>query len=343
MTSENGRSDDYWMGVRDALRMVDSFLRWSKRNEGKAKPIEEFLHDGLVAAAKRCEQCLSHKLGVSFSSEVERERVADEAFRDDLIESPTDDDILEESELDESVSEELASEIELDVDGIDNSEDIAIMHDEVSEEDTIYDTEVSDEIETEDSETKAMGEESIEPVSLDFMIPKEGSMTADDILEGEPRDFGTDFDFDEPEPLVVEADQDEPEDVPVSEDEDKEFEASPSIAEPTPPPNEDDESFTWKDYEEEMDKVSDIHSDETSTPVEEDEANLEEKPKAWSPMDEPPSLPDEARESEEDNDTESSEEETDESQTPPPPPPPPEQDETEEERRRRARRLFFGA
>ena len=57
MNSEDDktRSDEYWMGVRDALRMVDSFTKWAKRNPSRAKTLEDFIHDGLIAAAKRCE------------------------------------------------------------------------------------------------------------------------------------------------------------------------------------------------------------------------------------------------------------------------------------------------
>ncbi|MFW9850992.1 MAG: hypothetical protein ACFFF4_17830, partial [Candidatus Thorarchaeota archaeon] len=64
MESEENRSDEYWMGVRDALRMVDSFLKWSKVNKERAKSLDEFLYDGLVAAAKRCESCLHKQLGI---------------------------------------------------------------------------------------------------------------------------------------------------------------------------------------------------------------------------------------------------------------------------------------
>jgi hypothetical protein len=64
--SEKKRSDEYWMGVRDALRMVDSFIKWARRNENRAKALEDFIHDGLLAAAKRCESCLKDDLGLTF-------------------------------------------------------------------------------------------------------------------------------------------------------------------------------------------------------------------------------------------------------------------------------------
>lgn len=66
--SSNGKDDNYWIGVRDALRMVDSFLRWSRRHPTEAKSIDEFLAEGLVAAAKRCESCLGKELGLKYGT-----------------------------------------------------------------------------------------------------------------------------------------------------------------------------------------------------------------------------------------------------------------------------------
>ena len=63
---EKKRSDEYWMGVRDALRMVDSFNKWAQRNKERAKDLDDFIHDGLIAAAKRCESCLKDDLGLTF-------------------------------------------------------------------------------------------------------------------------------------------------------------------------------------------------------------------------------------------------------------------------------------
>jgi len=65
--SDKKRSDEYWMGVRDSLRMVDSFIKWARRNEDRAKALDDFIHDGLVAAAKRCESCLKDDLGLTFA------------------------------------------------------------------------------------------------------------------------------------------------------------------------------------------------------------------------------------------------------------------------------------
>ena len=76
MDSDKKRSDEYWMGVRDSLRMVDSFIKWARRNEERAKALDDFIHDGLVAAAKRCESCLKDDLGLTFA---EGEALAEES------------------------------------------------------------------------------------------------------------------------------------------------------------------------------------------------------------------------------------------------------------------------
>jgi len=55
--------------VRDALRMIDSFIKWARRNEERAKSLDDFIHDGLVAAAKRCESCLKDDLGLTFAED----------------------------------------------------------------------------------------------------------------------------------------------------------------------------------------------------------------------------------------------------------------------------------
>ncbi|MHA1927124.1 MAG: hypothetical protein ACTSV2_00950 [Candidatus Thorarchaeota archaeon] len=103
-SDDDGKSDDYWMGVRDALRMVDSFHKWSKRNEDRAKSLEDFIHDGLIAAAKRCESCLSEELGIKFSPEEERDR-----------------------------AEASGPDIDLTTDGFDETVDVPITHEYKSE------------------------------------------------------------------------------------------------------------------------------------------------------------------------------------------------------------------
>jgi hypothetical protein len=46
--------------------MVDSFNKWALRNKERAKNLDDFIHDGLIAAAKRCESCLKDDLGLTF-------------------------------------------------------------------------------------------------------------------------------------------------------------------------------------------------------------------------------------------------------------------------------------
>lgn len=170
MSSDDGKSDDYWMGVRDALRMVDSFVKWSVRNESRAKSLEDFIHDGLIAAAKRCESCLSEKLGIKFSPE------------------------------EEALSEGAGPEIELTTDGFDETAEISIgLEDE---------PEPTGSDETEDSSLTESDE--IEPMTIDVMDSTDGSISDDLTIVGEPRDFSSDFDLVEPSPLIIEDSSDEP-------------------------------------------------------------------------------------------------------------------------------------
>ncbi len=69
--SSDEKDETYWLGVRDALRMVDSYVRWSARHEDKAKNLQEFISEGLIAAAKRCESCLSMELGLTFGESLD--------------------------------------------------------------------------------------------------------------------------------------------------------------------------------------------------------------------------------------------------------------------------------
>ncbi|MFW9799698.1 MAG: hypothetical protein ACFFD9_04635, partial [Candidatus Thorarchaeota archaeon] len=98
--SSNGKDDNYWMGVRDALRMVDSFLRWASRHPEDAKTLDEFLAEGLVAAAKRCESCLGKELGLKYGKGAEE--MAEEArMAESDLESS---EVHEETESDEPSS-----------------------------------------------------------------------------------------------------------------------------------------------------------------------------------------------------------------------------------------------
>ncbi|MFQ5832310.1 MAG: hypothetical protein ACE5H4_06395 [Candidatus Thorarchaeota archaeon] len=98
--SSNEKDDNYWIGVRDALRMVDSFLRWASRHPEDAKSLDEFLAEGLVAAAKRCESCLGKELGLKYGKGAEE--MAEEArMAESSLEAGPD---SEESEPDEPAS-----------------------------------------------------------------------------------------------------------------------------------------------------------------------------------------------------------------------------------------------
>jgi hypothetical protein len=294
------------MGVRDALRMVDSFLKWSERNRGRAKSLDEFVHDGLIAAAKRCESCLSEKLGVKFGAE--GEDASDETHQDAFSSS--------EKSLSEAAVETL-SESSLEQDSGEYEERIT-----------------------------SPPEPPEEALTVDDVDRAEEESVSDYDVEGPPRDFTSDFELIEPAPLVVEAEQGDtdrieeaPEVEPFLADESEAEEEEEEMH------RSDIASFTWADYEEavapstepenteledeeESDDIPEPWTpyDEPSIPDEELSRELEEE-----------TTPEEQILEEEDQ------EEADSAVTHPPPPPPPESDEDEEERKRRARRLFFGA
>ncbi len=71
------KDESYWLGVRDALRMIDSFVAWSRRNPNRAKRIDDFIDDGLIAVNKHCKSCLSQALGISFGESEGEEAAAD--------------------------------------------------------------------------------------------------------------------------------------------------------------------------------------------------------------------------------------------------------------------------
>jgi len=287
MNSDEERSDDYWEGVLHALRMVDSFLKWSKRNEARAKPLEQFIHDGLIAAAKRCQSCLSKKLGVAFSDE-------DETTEEVIDQGP---------------------DIELVTEGDDSEAEISL----------VTESELESSIEE---------REEIEPMTIDSMDSSSGSINDELKVDGETRDFTSDFDLVEPSPLIVES-SDEHSESPPSEEFDEPIETS----------TEKEPAFTWREYEEELTPDDDL-------PVKESEPAPDiptlapappEPPASWSSVDEPSVVPDTPESDSDDSDENKLSDDPKPLETPPPPPPPPEPEESDEERRRRARRLFFGA
>lgn len=311
MSPDNKRSDDYWMGVRDALRMVDSFLRWSKENKDRAKPMEDFIHDGLVAAAKRCESCLHKELGVKFDS-----RIEESPFEEPTLNEPFEDEELDEEPYDAMDDfEGTPPEIILEPEGSDYSDEVPIT---VEPEIKDNHRDETPSIPTEDGS-----------VSMDSMSIKAGSVEEDTIVTSGAREFSSDFMLVEPDPLMIESDLDES-------DEDLEESVSPLDSDgsfvPEPPREAKEEfsierpKYSWAET---------VHPPPSEPPTELDVEEPIAPPKAWSPMDEPSpeTLDDDVLEDADDLDS---------SKSPPPPPPPPETEESEEERRRRARRLFFG-
>jgi len=337
---DNSRTDEYWMGVRDALRMVDSFHKWANRNPGRAKSLEDFIHDGLIAAAKRCESCLSDKLGLSFiEDETDEEKITVE----DAVE-------LEDERDDDDEEEEIISgeSIEID-DALEESEPTPSFVEPIGHVEPATDIpfEVPDE----------------STISLDNVERKEDESMEDLSIEGPPREFSTDFDLVEPTTLIVD---------------ETSIPEAPTMIEPEPEPEEvldeeietdsepeseelpDRPSFTWSEYEKAVTPSSEpepLDSDVDILPSEDEEVSVEmddevteeppEPPKEWSPSSEP-SIEEEESEIETEPEIDESKFEVEGEDEPvisepPPPPPPPESEEDEEERKRRARRLFFGA
>ena len=360
VSSDNKRSDDYWMGVRDALRMVDSFNKWAKRNPYRAKSLEDFIHDGLIAAAKRCESCLREKLGLSFVMGEEE----DSSFDDIPVTAEESGDfevtpIFEEAPKieEESAGFEVAPEY-IEDEPVHLSEDSSF---EMPIEDESMDQETQSDLLAKESESSE-----VETPSIDSVERLEDESLDDIDTDGPPRDFTTDFVLVEPTPLDVDehdAELDSTEEL--TEDTMSDEEEKPT-AESIPEEEQDAPSFTWSDYERavtpssepeppdaEIDILSPLEEESEEVaeiPEDADITEPPEPPKIWSPYDEP-SLTEEdesAVEVEEEEleveETDSAEDIEDESDVKgPPPPPPPESEEDEEERRRRARRLFFGA
>ncbi len=341
MSSEDDdtRTDEYWMGVRDALRMVDSFHKWSKRNPSRAKDLEDFIHDGLIAAAKRCESCLRDKMGLSF---IEEEDEEDEIILEEFPEHEEE----EEEEEDEIILEESPEHEEEDDDDVKPESSIEEPPSHVEPETFTPPPDDSDESSISMDRVERIEDESIDELSI----------------EGPPREFSTDFDLVEPTPMFVD---EEPESIVPTEPEEvlseSTLEESETDQEPDSEEQPDKPSFTWSEYEdtvtpssepEPQDSEVDISAseyEEISTSVDEEKLPEEppEPPKVWSPYDEP-SIPEDSSTEEETeievDETESLDEGDGEPViTEPPLPPPPESEEDEEERKRRARRLFFGA
>ena len=313
---DNGRSDDYWMGVRDALRMVDSFTKWSKRNPGRAKDLEDFIHDGLIAAAKRCESCLREEMGISFASEGTDEEVEVIPDETPIVEEEP---VEPEPSFEEPISH-VEPEPEEEAPPVEDSTETAITLDGV-----------------ERREDEEMEDLSIEGPPREFSTDFE-------LVEPTPLVVSEEGAVSEPE---VESELEET----VSELEDEVIsppEPDSEIEELPEKP-----AFTWSEYEEAvtpssepepLDPEEDILPSETeSESADEPEDIVEEPPEpptVWGSAKEEP-VEEVTPEADESEPIESGEDEPVISE-PPPPPPPPESEEDEEERKRRARRLFFG-
>lgn len=342
------------MGVRDALRMVDSFNKWAARNPKRAKSLEDFIHDGLIAAAKRCESCLREKLGLSFVQENQDDEIPSSYEPSDLEVSPPPDYESSVKNADEEPIDlvpDTEYEIAIESSDYDSSQEISIESDESS-------------------------------ISIDS-VERSGDEFSDDlIIDGPQREFTSDFVLVEPPTLVVDSDVQEPEESMseehLSESDLEELEES----EDAPPDTEIVEkrpAFTWSEYEAAVTPVSepeppkseiDDYSSEEDSYIENqlieetypsDEVPIDEHPepsdvpKDWSSSDDA-SIDEEAISEElekvEDEDSFVEMDDIDDTEPgdttqpitePPAPPPPPESEEDEEERKRRARRLFFGA
>ncbi len=249
--SEKKRSDEYWMGVRDALRMVDSFSKWARRNKERAKDMDDFIHEGLIAAAKRCESCLKDDLGLTFHEDIDSPvprgyestppvSEDNESF-DNVILQQTDDDIsiesvgrLHDEEMDDLALDgpprEFSSDFEL-VEPTPLGVESPALEEDEPEEDILFEEE--SEGEKKPSFTWADYEEAVSPVKEEPMIDEEDFEEAlelvselDDSLKEEPALPTDEFDS-----LSEEVDS-----PPIEGGEIEETDLPEPITEPPPPP-----------------------------------------------------------------------------------------------------------
>ncbi|RLI51200.1 MAG: hypothetical protein DRO73_00660 [Candidatus Thorarchaeota archaeon] len=205
VTSE--QDEKYWLGVRDALRMVDSFIEWAKRNPDRAKPLDQFINDALIAAARRCQSCLSHALGISFAATEsdEKKRLETERPHVDFFE-PTET-MVERSPLartlrdpDDLYMERTPPATEGSEFGTPPAPPVATREEGPQE--------VTSSLE-ESAPSPAEFHEAVQPSGepsspLDSLEPT-GSLSEEDVTStGPPRDFESEFHLEEPEPLSVE-------------------------------------------------------------------------------------------------------------------------------------------
>lgn len=294
------------MGVRDALRMVDSFSKWARRNKERAKDLDDFIHDGLIAAAKRCESCLKDDLGLTF---IEGE--------DASVDEPVPSGYEATPPISEDVESHTLSE---------TSEDVTLQQ---SEDDLTIES------------VGRSADEEMEDISLDGP-PRE--FTSDfELVEPSQLEVetpGPEIEVDESdEEIIVEkkpsftwADYEEAvspaKEEPVVED----YEEEPAIESMDSTPIEEEEPAIESVESLPIDEPVLLGPPKVLTPSEEPALPTDE---FESSFEEDVSPPDESDDLEGDDTPEPITE-------PPSPPPPPESEEDEDERRRRARRLFFG-
>jgi hypothetical protein len=365
MKSDERKSDDYWMGVRDALRMIDSFYRWSRQNPKRAKKLEDFITDGLIAAAKRCKSCFSRDLGVDYkedeygesldieeSSEPTEIPVFFEESISGLAEpfvSPEKPSEIEEPPSSESVSDEEFPEL-FDLIDSDTPRE-GITRDFSSEFELIEPEPLVTKSQEPELETTSKFEVTGPPEpDLEEELSVSSEATPDisfDISKVESEDLIPKTE--EPDSEVLEEDTSIEESEKLDDSPESPIESSSSIEEesileepesPTTTPR-----FSWDNHDDSTGSLSDDEI-ETSEPKE----SSFTKVRTWSPHDEP-SLSESIISPDSESVSKGIEDEVEESvpdttpsttEEPPAPPPPPESDESEEERKRRARRLFFG-
>ncbi|TFF92435.1 hypothetical protein EU545_00970 [Candidatus Thorarchaeota archaeon] len=244
------KDESYWLGVRDALRMIDSFLKWKDRNPEKAKPLDQFMHEALIAAAKRCESCLSHALGIDFSAEGEEGPDHEGVSRVDFFERT--DSMVEDSPLARTLTDPDDLYFERTAPLGDSATEAPSGDESVpSDEVTLPDSPIlQEESEPEGREETAEPDfDDVESASIDYIERTPEETTREPDFEG-GKDFSEEFELSEPESLVVEGEEDAetaletPSEEPAIEDEsDFELDIESAASEVDSP------AIEWKDEE----------------------------------------------------------------------------------------------
>ncbi len=320
------RDDSYWIGVRDALRMIDSFIRWARRHPNEAKPIEEFIAEGIEAAARRCESCLKRSLGLSFKRKGDTsEPPAEPAIPGPEMPLET---LEEASELAQAKSSETGWEPTEEPSTIDEPPEPEPSF-EVSqtppdakepsaqvEDEHVLDSEVPPQrSEDEGTPTQEPSESEVlegPPIFIeDEEIPEIGLDSEhrlkelDELTdETQARDFQSEFEIEEPHHLDVSSPQPSAEeaDVSTSSETSVSDEETPETHEPEAQEEAESSGFTWTEYEDMVTPHEESVSTEEATPPDgestipippppevqptETQESDEEHTEVWSPYDE---------------------------------------------------------